>query len=93
MDCCRCGQFEQHVRAVAGLPLGSPARHADGAMLNLVGPEGAALWPRLVADPGVVAHWYGKAEAREGRKLGHANRPLPLGDLAARDAATLFPGA
>ncbi len=93
MDCCRCGQFEQHVRAVAGLPLGPATRHADGAMLNLVGPEGAAMWSRLVADPGVVAHWYGKAEARAGRKLGHANRPLPLGGLLGRDVVHLFPEA
>jgi 5-(carboxyamino)imidazole ribonucleotide synthase len=93
MDCCPCGQFEQHIRAVAGLPLGDPARHADGAMLNLVGPDGAARWPRLLAEPGIVAHWYGKAEAREGRKLGHANRPLPLGGLEAADPGALFPEA
>lgn len=83
MDACLCGQFEQHVRAVTGLPLGSPARHADAVMRNLVGPEGLAAWPRLVARQDVVAHWYGKAEARPGRKLGHANRLLPLNTLAA----------
>ncbi len=93
MDACLCGQFEQHIRAVAGLPLGSPARHADAAMLNLVGPEGAARWPRLVAEPGVVLHWYGKADARAGRKLGHATRPLPLGTLAGRETVRLFPEA
>jgi 5-(carboxyamino)imidazole ribonucleotide synthase len=87
MDACLCGQFEQHVRAVAGLPLGSPARHADAVMRNLVGPDGLAAWPALVAREDVVAHWYGKAEARPGRKLGHANRLLPLNALSAMDDA------
>ena len=85
MDACDCGQFEQHIRAVAGLPLGPAARRADAVMRNLVGPEGLEAWPRLVAAPGVVAHWYGKPEARPGRKLGHANLLLPLGGL--RDSA------
>ncbi|MFN3448551.1 MAG: 5-(carboxyamino)imidazole ribonucleotide synthase [Roseococcus sp.] len=90
MDACDCGQFEQHIRAVAGLPLGRAARRADAVMRNLVGPEGLAAWPRLVAAPGVVAHWYGKAEARAGRKLGHANLLLPLGSLAAAEEAELL---
>jgi 5-(carboxyamino)imidazole ribonucleotide synthase len=81
MDACRCGQFEQHVRAVAGLPLGPVARHADAVMKNLVGPSGAEAWPRLVGESGAVAHWYGKAEARPGRKLGHVNFLLPLNSL------------
>jgi 5-(carboxyamino)imidazole ribonucleotide synthase len=54
-------------------------------MRNLIGPEGLEDWPRLLAAPGVVAHWYGKAEARAGRKLGHANLLLPLGHLASMD--------
>jgi len=82
MDACLASQFEQHVRAVAGLPLADPARHHDAVMKNLVGPEGLALWPRLVAAAGVAPHLYGKAEARAGRKLGHANKLLPLGSLA-----------
>jgi len=90
MDACLCGQFEQHVRAVAGLPLGSPARHADAVMRNLVGPEGLAAWPALVARADVVAHWYGKAEARPGRKLGHANRLFPLNALGSKDAPERF---
>jgi 5-(carboxyamino)imidazole ribonucleotide synthase len=81
MDACPCGQFEQHIRAVAGLPLGPVARHSDAVMRNLVGPEGLAAWPRLVGRDDVVAHWYGKAEAKPGRKMGHANRLLPLGAL------------
>ncbi|MCX8134921.1 MAG: 5-(carboxyamino)imidazole ribonucleotide synthase [Roseococcus sp.] len=82
MDACDCGQFEQHIRAVAGLPLGPATRRADAVMRNLVGPEGQAAWPRLVAAPGIIAHWYGKAEARAGRKLGHATLLLPWGSLA-----------
>ncbi|HEV7455761.1 MAG TPA: 5-(carboxyamino)imidazole ribonucleotide synthase [Roseococcus sp.] len=82
MDACLCGQFEQHVRAVVGLPLGSTIRHADSVMRNLVGHEGLAAWPEMVAAPQVVAHWYGKEEARAGRKLGHANLLLPLGKIS-----------
>ena len=82
IDACLSGQFEQHVRAVVGLPLGNPARHHDAVMRNLVGPEGMARWDALVAMPGVAPHLYGKAEARPGRKLGHATRLLPPGRLA-----------
>ena len=77
MDACLASQFEQHVRAICGLPLASPARHADAVMTNLIGPEGAAAWEGLLAAPGMVAHWYGKTEARPGRKLGHATRIMP----------------
>ena len=90
MDACLASLFEQHVRAVAGLPLADPSRHHDAVMKNLVGPEGLALWPGLLATPGMAPHLYGKAAARPGRKLGHANRLLPLGSLAGMaDAAAL----
>ncbi|MDB5413499.1 MAG: 5-(carboxyamino)imidazole ribonucleotide synthase [Rubritepida sp.] len=92
MDACHCGQFEQHIRAVAGLPLGSPARHADAVMRNLVGSEGLAAWPGILAQQDVVPHWYGKLEARPGRKLGHANRLLPLDTLHALDDAAATSG-
>ncbi|SDB69466.1 5-(carboxyamino)imidazole ribonucleotide synthase [Belnapia rosea] len=82
MDGCAASQFEQHVRAVAGLPLASPARHHDVVMKNLVGPDGLARWPALLRTTDVVPHWYGKSEARSGRKLGHANRLLALGSLS-----------
>ena len=81
MDACICGQFEQHVRAVAGLPLGPTTRHADAVMRNLVGPGGLAAWASLLSRGDVVAHWYGKGEAHAGRKLGHANRLLPRDTL------------
>ncbi len=92
MDACLCGQFAMHVRAVAGLPLPDPGRHHDAAMANLVGPEDFARWPALAAAEAVALHLYGKAEARPGRKLGHATRLLPLGALAAApDPARLAP--
>ena len=81
IDGCPCSQFEMHVRAVSGLPLPPGRRHADAVMKNLVGPEEAALWPEIVATPGLIPHLYGKAEARPGRKMGHVNRLFPLGGL------------
>jgi len=81
MDACLVGQFEMHVRAVAGLPLPPPGRHSDAVMKNLVGPDEMALWPAILAEPGLVAHLYGKREARPGRKMGHVNRLFPRGGL------------
>jgi 5-(carboxyamino)imidazole ribonucleotide synthase len=81
MDACAAGQFEQHIRAIAGLPLGAPVRHHDAVMRNLVGPEGAARWPELLKTAEIVPHLYGKTDLRPGRKLGHANKLLPLGSL------------
>jgi 5-(carboxyamino)imidazole ribonucleotide synthase len=82
IDACLASQFEQHVRAVAGLPLADPARHHDAVMRNLVGPEGLAAWPGIVRRGRSAAHLYGKAEARPGRKLGHATRLFPMGTLS-----------
>ena len=81
IDACPASQFELHVRAVTGLPLPPGRRHADAVMKNLVGPEETALWPAIVATPGLIPHLYGKAEARPGRKMGHVNRLFPLGEL------------
>ncbi|MGQ7794142.1 5-(carboxyamino)imidazole ribonucleotide synthase [Faunimonas sp. B44] len=72
-DACAVSQFENHVRAVAGWPLGPTARHADVVMTNLIGAE-AADWPSLAADPDARLHLYGKREIRAGRKMGHVNR-------------------
>lgn len=73
IDACGCSQFENHIRAVAGWPLGSPARHSDAVMENLIGDE-ADHWHALSAEPGTCLHLYGKREAREGRKMGHLTR-------------------
>ena len=81
IDACPASQFEMHIRAVAGLPLPHAARHADAVMKNLVGPEEMALWPQILAAPGLIPHHYGKAEARPGRKMGHVTRLFPKGAL------------
>ncbi len=70
---CTVSQFEQHIRAIAGLPLGSTARHFDCTMENLIGEE-IAMAQTLLAEPDVVVHVYGKAETRPGRKMGHFTR-------------------
>ncbi|MSP52522.1 MAG: 5-(carboxyamino)imidazole ribonucleotide synthase [Alphaproteobacteria bacterium] len=70
IDACATDQFEQHVRAICGLPLGSPARHSDVVMNNLLGDEWLR-WPELLRDPAIKLHLYGKDESRPGRKMGH----------------------
>jgi 5-(carboxyamino)imidazole ribonucleotide synthase len=77
MDGCEVDQFEQHIRAVAGWPLGPTHPTAHVEMLNLLGDE-AATWPRLAAEPETRVHLYGKREAKPGRKMGHVNRVRPL---------------
>ncbi|MDE1147406.1 MAG: 5-(carboxyamino)imidazole ribonucleotide synthase [Azospirillaceae bacterium] len=74
MDFCATSQFEQFVRAVCGLPLGSTDIIAPCMMKNLIGDD-VDQWPDLLAEPGARLHLYGKAEARPGRKMGHVNRP------------------
>ena len=69
---CQISQFEMHIRAVAGLPLGSPARHCDVVMENLIGDDVARV-PALMADPRAHVHLYGKRDVRAGRKMGHVN--------------------
>jgi 5-(carboxyamino)imidazole ribonucleotide synthase len=70
---CAVDQFEQHVRAVAGWPLGDGSRFADVEMLNLIGDDVLQV-PALARESGTAIHLYGKAEARPGRKMGHVNR-------------------
>ncbi len=69
---CVIDQFEQHIRAVAGWPLGDGGRHSDVVMENLIGPDIDRV-PELLTQ-GWALHLYGKAEMRPGRKMGHANR-------------------
>ncbi|MCJ2188370.1 5-(carboxyamino)imidazole ribonucleotide synthase [Novosphingobium beihaiensis] len=67
-------QFENHVRAICGLPLGGTGLAARGVeMRNLIGDE-AHDWPAILADPANHLHLYGKAAARPGRKMGHVTR-------------------
>lgn len=80
MDGAETSQFEQHIRAIAGWPLGSTRLKAAGAeMINLIGDDILA-WERIAAEPGAFLHHYGKTDVRPGRKMGHVNR------LVAKDA-------
>jgi 5-(carboxyamino)imidazole ribonucleotide synthase len=76
-DACQVDQFEQHIRAVAGWPLGPTEAFARVEMLNLLGDEVDA-WPRLAAEADTRVHLYGKRAAKPGRKMGHVNRVRPL---------------
>jgi 5-(carboxyamino)imidazole ribonucleotide synthase len=69
IEACLVSQFEQHIRAVAGWPLGDGSRHSDAVMENLIGAE-ADDWQALAARGGAL-HLYGKSQARPGRKMGH----------------------
>lgn len=72
-DGAETSQFEQHIRAIAGWPLGSTECLGEAEMTNLLGEE-VNDWPALAAEPGVRIHLYGKGSARPGRKMGHVNR-------------------
>jgi 5-(carboxyamino)imidazole ribonucleotide synthase len=76
-DGCEVDQFEQHIRAIAGWPLGPTAAIAHVEMLNLLGDE-VDQWTRYAAEPETRIHLYGKREAKPGRKMGHVNRVRPL---------------
>jgi 5-(carboxyamino)imidazole ribonucleotide synthase len=69
-------QFEQHIRAICGWPLGSPHLLGDVRMRNLVGDE-AKTWESCLSDPYASLHLYGKADIREGRKMGHITWVMP----------------
>ena len=67
-------QFEQHIRAIVGWPLGAASRHgAEIEMENLIGEE-VFGFERYLSEPGTSVHLYGKAAARPGRKMGHVTR-------------------
>jgi len=73
-DACRTSQFEQQLRAICGLPLGSPEMFQPAAMANLLGDlwqNGEPNWGAALPDPGIKLHLYGKSEPRPGRKMGH----------------------
>ena len=77
LDACEVDQFEQHIRAVAGWPLGPTTLLASAVMENLLGDE-ADRWADLAADPSARLWLYGKDEAAPGRKMGHVTRLGPL---------------
>jgi 5-(carboxyamino)imidazole ribonucleotide synthase len=70
---CAVDQFEQHIRAIAGWPLGDGKRHANVVMENLIGDD-VNKAPQLAAQSGTQIHLYGKADTRPGRKMGHVNK-------------------
>ncbi|MDY8107732.1 5-(carboxyamino)imidazole ribonucleotide synthase [Fulvimarina sp. 2208YS6-2-32] len=70
---CAVSQFEQHIRAVCGLPLGDPVRHSNCVMENLIGDE-VRKSESLMGESDLVLHLYGKSEVRAGRKMGHFTR-------------------
>jgi 5-(carboxyamino)imidazole ribonucleotide synthase len=97
IDACTSCQFEQQVRAVCGLPLGSPRQHRPAAMANLLGDiwrPGEPAWPAALAHGDVKLHLYGKGEPRIGRKMGHLTALADTAEeavarvLAARRALT-----
>lgn len=72
---CMIDQFEQHIRAIAGWPLGDAQRHTDIVMENLIGTDMDRL-PDLAKAPDTALHLYGKADIKTGRKMGHFNRVI-----------------
>ena len=76
LDACLISQFENHIRAIAGWPLGETARHSDAVMTNLIGAD-VETWREAAAEPDIAVHLYGKTEARKGRKMGHVTRLYP----------------
>ena len=82
LDACVTSQFEQQVRAICGLPLGSTRLRSPAAMANLLGDVwfdagGTPAWSAALTDPEVRLHLYGKAEPRRARKMGHLTVPAP----------------
>jgi 5-(carboxyamino)imidazole ribonucleotide synthase len=73
---CAVDQFEQHIRAITGWPLGDGSRHSDVVMENLIGDDIRHV-PALARQPHTALHLYGKGDARPGRKMGHVNRIKP----------------
>ena len=76
LDGAQTSQFEQHIRAIAGWPLGAPTRRGQAEMHNLIG-EDAEEWRDILAQPDLCLHLYGKLEIRPDRKMGHVTRIFP----------------
>ncbi len=77
LDGCEVDQFEQHIRAIGGWPLGPVTPLAQVEMENLIGDD-VDRWPELIREEEARVWLYGKDEARPGRKMGHVNRLRPL---------------
>jgi len=81
IEACHASQFENHVRAVCGLPLGSTEAFARAEMINLVGDDVNDI-PKYLSQDNAHLHLYGKTESRKGRKMGHVTIIEPLGSEA-----------
>ena len=93
LDACRTSQFEQQVRMLCGLPAGSPKLISPVVMINLLGDvwgNSQPDWDKLLNQPDIKLHLYGKREARAGRKMGHFNVLADTTDLAMQSANTVF---
>lgn len=73
---CAVDQFEQHIRAITGWPLGDGSRHSDVVMENLLGDDILRV-PQIARESNAALHLYGKGSLRPGRKMGHVNRVKP----------------
>ena len=76
LDGASISQFEQHIRAIAGWPLGKPVRHGPVTMTNLIGDD-INDYERWLTVPGATVHLYGKGPPRPGRKMGHVTQVVP----------------
>ncbi|MCH9765926.1 MAG: 5-(carboxyamino)imidazole ribonucleotide synthase [Alphaproteobacteria bacterium] len=83
-DACQVSQFENHIRAIAGWPLGATDRHSNAQMTNLIG-TAANSWPTLATQSSTSVHLYGKREARPGRKMGHYTEISPISSAKTRE--------
>jgi 5-(carboxyamino)imidazole ribonucleotide synthase len=79
LEGCAVSQFEQHIRAIAGWPVGDPKRHSDAVMQNIIGEE-VENWRAMNGQTGL--HIYGKRVVRPGRKMGHVTKIFPLRPIA-----------
>jgi 5-(carboxyamino)imidazole ribonucleotide synthase len=77
LDGASISQFEQHIRAIAGWPLGKPVRHGAVTMTNLIGDE-INTYAQWLTVPGATVHLYGKGAPRPGRKMGHVTQVTPM---------------
>ncbi len=93
IDACHTSQFQQHIRAITGLPLGDTQIHSPCVMINLLGDlwaQGEPKWDVALNNPKVQLHLYDKGVARKGRKMGHFNLLNSDLKIATKEAEALF---
>ena len=87
LDGASISQFEQHIRAIAGWPLGTPVRHGEVTMTNLIGDE-INDYEQWLTVPGATVHLYGKGRPRPGRKMGHVTQVARMGERVGASVGT-----